>query len=99
MTYFIDIDGTICTQEKDGNYANAKPYMNRIEKINKLYGEGNIIVYYTARGTTTGLDWKEITEKQFKDWGVKCNEIRYEKPYYDKWIDDKAINDKEFFDD
>ena len=30
MKYVIDIDGTICTQEK--NYADAMPLLNRIEK-------------------------------------------------------------------
>ena len=36
----------------------------RIQKINKLYDEGHIIVYWTARGTMTGTNWYEITRRE-----------------------------------
>ena len=35
MKYVIDIDGTICSQEKD--YSDAKPYINIINKIIYYY--------------------------------------------------------------
>ena len=60
----IDIDGTICSQEKD--YANAKPFKEFIKKINKLYDEGNHIVFHTARGMASGIDHTELTKKQLK---------------------------------
>jgi hydroxymethylpyrimidine pyrophosphatase-like HAD family hydrolase len=47
MVVYVDIDGTICSQEED--YSNAKPYRERIQKINKLYDDGNEIIYWTAR--------------------------------------------------
>jgi len=47
--YCFDIDGTICSQAGLGEYAETTPYMDRIEKINQLYDEGNYIVYLTAR--------------------------------------------------
>lgn len=93
MTIFIDIDGTICTQP--GRYEDAKPISKAIRLANKLYdaaGENDRIVYWTARGTTTGIDWRDLTEKQFKDWGVKYHELRFCKPQYDLFIDDKAMN-------
>tara|TARA_R100001015_G_C4626948_1_gene186208 strand:+ start:1455 stop:1754 length:300 start_codon:yes stop_codon:yes gene_type:complete len=93
---FVDIDSTICkTNETD--YENAESFSKRIEKINRLYDEGNTIVYWTARGTGSGLDWREVTEKQFEEWGVKYHELRFGKPVYDLFIDDKNINSEEYF--
>ena len=91
MKIVIDIDNTICTQEKD--YSDAKPYMNRIKKINELYKEGNEIIFFTARGTDTGLDWKDITEKQIKKWGVKYHGLIFGKPSADIYIDDRSEKD------
>jgi len=88
-TYIIDIDNTICSQEKD--YSKAKPFLNIIKKINKLYDEGNIIKFFTARGTETGIDWRLITEKQLKDWGVKYHELIMGKPAGDIYVDDRSI--------
>jgi GH35 family endo-1,4-beta-xylanase len=99
LKYYIDIDGTICTHEKDGHYENAKPYMNRIEIINKLYNQCNEIIYWTARGTTTGIDWREETTKQFNEWGVKFHELKFGKPAYAMLIDNQAMSDREFFGD
>ena len=88
MRYIIDIDGTICNTSAS-DYKHSKPYWDRIEYINKLFDEGNEIIYWTARGGTTGLDWSELTEKQLNDWGCKYNELWMNKPVYDVWIDDK----------
>jgi hypothetical protein len=107
MIYFVDIDETICyyeTEEKifvDGietrNYLLAKPCRERIVKINKLYEEGNSIVYWTARGSITGLDWTALTGAQLKHWGAKHHKLILGKPYYDVFIDDKNINSDRFF--
>lgn len=91
-TYVIDIDGTICTQEED--YSNAKPYKNRIERINKLYENGNEIVFFTARGTGTGIDWRKTTELQLKSWKIKYHSLIFGKPVGDIFIDDRALSDK-----
>ena len=71
--------------------------MERINRINKLYHSGHKIVYWTARGTGSGIDWREVTEKQFKEWGVKYHELRLGKPIYDLFIDDKNINSETYF--
>lgn len=63
-----------------------------IQKANKLYEEGNTIVYWTARGTTTGIDWTDVTRKQLDSWGVKYHDLKLGKPQYDLFIDDKALN-------
>lgn len=95
MIVYIDIDETICITPEDRDYAKAIPIYKNIVKANKLYNNGHTIVYWTARGTGTGIDWKEITEKQFKDWGVKYHELKFNKPY-DLIIDDKALNTKDW---
>jgi hypothetical protein len=97
MVIYVDIDETICTKSEDLNYANAKPIRERIERINKLFDQGNTIIYWTARGTVTKVDWREVTEKQFKDWGVKYHDLKFGKPAYDLFIDDKNINSETFF--
>jgi len=99
---YVDIDETICYHEDDDatkarEYENAKPYNQRIEKINSLYDDGNTIVYWTARGSVTGLDWTELTKSQLEKWGAKHHQLILGKPYYDLFIDDKNINSEDFF--
>jgi len=97
MVYFVDIDETICTTVNSGDYTNAKPIIKNINKINTLYENGDKIIYWTARGTGTGIDWREVTIKQFDEWGVKYHELRFGKPIYDLFIDDKNVNSREYF--
>lgn len=98
MIINVDIDGTICTNTF-GNYELAKPFLGNIQKINKLYDSGHQIVYWTARGGTTKIDWTELTEKQLKKWGAKYHKLVLGKPHYDLYIDDKSINSMNFFSD
>lgn len=98
MQIYVDIDETICFYEGERNYELAKPIEERIKKINKLFEEGNIITYWTARGTLTGIDWYSTTRIQLVSWGCKFhNLIVGEKPAYDLLICDKAINSEDFF--
>ena len=104
MKIFVDIDDTICYYEnidktKKMDYSQAKPYMGRINKINKLFDDGHKIVYWTARGTVTQKLWFNITYEQLKSWGCKFHELRMGKPAYDLFIDDKNINSEEYFKD
>jgi dTDP-glucose 4,6-dehydratase len=97
MIIFVDIDETICISPNSRDYKQASPIMSNINKINKLYDSGNTIVYWTARGTGSGIDWREVTEEQFERWGVKYHELKFGKPIYDMFIDDKNINSERFF--
>jgi hypothetical protein len=90
--YFIDIDDTICTLGTPMDYASAIPIPQAIEKINKLFEEGHQIIFWTARGTLSGIDWRQLTEWQLLSWGVQYHELRFGKPVYDYFIDDKNIN-------
>ncbi|MBX9977178.1 MAG: hypothetical protein K2X98_02880 [Alphaproteobacteria bacterium] len=95
--YCFDIDGTLCTNT-EGRYEDALPMTDRIGKLNALFDEGHTIVLFTARGSTTGIDWRDTTEGQMERWGVKYHKLLLGKPYADVYIDDKAVNDKDWFD-
>jgi len=97
MIIYVDIDETIALTPDCRNYSLASPIEENIKKINKLYDEGNTIVYWTARGSGSGLDWSETTKEQFIEWGVKYHDLKFGKPQYDLFIDDKNINSERFF--
>ena len=97
MIYCFDIDGTICTSVENSRYEQAKPFSKMVSKINELYNCGHTIKIMTARGCVSGKDWSDFTEKQLNDWGVKHTSINMKKPVYDVWVDDRAVNIKDFF--
>ena len=90
---YVDIDETICFY--DGvdrlGYKNAIPDMDNINKINKLYDDGNYIKYYTARGSTSEIDYYDLTKSQLDKWGCKYHDLSTgKKPDYDLLICDKT---------
>ena len=97
VIYFVDIDGTICSDTK-GNYAECVPFLNKIGKVNRLYEEGNTVIYWTARGMTRTKGnihkayelYYELTRDQLKEWGAKYHELRMGKPSYDIFFEDKG---------
>ena len=106
MIYVFDIDGTICTNT-NGDYWLAKPILERVKIVNKLHDEGHEITLFTARGMgSSGNDekkarkkWKNLTENQLHEWGVKYHHLFMGKPAGDIYIDDKGMHDKFFFND
>ena len=96
IVFCFDIDGTLCSNT-DGDYESATPHPERIERINGLFDGGNKIVLFTARGTQTGLDWRELTVTQLESWGVRYHELILGKPFAHYYIDDKGISDGDFF--
>lgn len=101
MRIYVDIDDTICYHtaefDEERDYSHSKPHEDRIAKINKLFYEGNTIIYWTARGTMTGINWFDTTYAQLCQWGAKFHELRMGKPAYDLFIDDKNINSETYF--
>lgn len=95
---FIDIDETICFYTNERIYEQAIPNFENIAKINKLYDEGWIIVYWTARGSSqlancVRLSYlRKLTVEQLNSWDAKFHnlEIGDKKPFYDLIVDDKA---------
>jgi hypothetical protein len=83
----IDLDGTICTEERTFERSLAKPLPGAREAINKLRREGHTIIIYTARS------WSEY--KMTEEW-LRLHSIYYDrlilgKPIGDVWIDDRSI--------
>lgn len=96
MKYCFDLDDTLC--KFTGEHIKAIPYPERIAKVNKLYDQGHTIVIETARGSESGIDYFEMTQKQLKDWGLKYHQLRTGKKIFaDVYVDDRAINEKDFF--
>lgn len=87
---FVDIDNTICLTI-GADYEGSTPIDENIQKINKLFDDGNQITYYTARGSVTKIDWYELTKNQLDSWGCKYHNLSVgEKPPYDILICDRT---------
>ena len=108
MIYVFDIDGTICSNlcELDGgDYKKSEPYSSRIKKINKLFDEGNTIIYQTARGMGRHennpvfaiQEFYTLTASQLDRWGAKYHHLFLGKPAADYYIDDKGVEANDFF--
>ena len=99
MVIYVDIDQTIANTPRDGeswNYEKSSPRTKYISKINSLFDKGNQIVYWTARGSSSGKDWSELTKSQLDSWGCKYTRIEtLKKPSFDLIIDDKSIRIEE----
>ena len=106
MIYVFDIDGTICTKALDFDYDSSKPIKERISVINKLYDQGNTIIFQTARGmgrfkndAQKAIDtFYDMTTNQLDEWGVKYHQLFLGKPAADIYVDDKGVRDMNFFD-
>jgi len=96
LTFCVDVDGTLCSLTEEQNYHFAKPDVAMIKAVNELYDAGHYIKIFTARGMASGKDFKGLTERQLKEWGVKHHELIMGKPSADYYIDDKAVVPEEF---
>lgn len=92
MIIYIDIDDTICRLETPMDYKSASPIPKAVKKVNALYDEGHTIIFWTARGTVSGIDHTQLTKQQLNQWGVRFHQLKMGKPAYDLFIDDKNIN-------
>ena len=91
MIYCFDIDGVLCTNT-EGDYTNAQPFYDVIAEVNRLFADGHQILLYTARGATTGIPWRELTERQLKEWSLNYHALYMGKPTADVYIDDRAMD-------
>ena len=87
MKLVIDLDGTICSEEKQFSRSLAIPIKGAAESLRLLKADGHIIIIYSARA------WAEY--EMTVEW-LKLNDIPYDqlilgKPQGDYWIDDRAI--------
>jgi CMP-N-acetylneuraminic acid synthetase len=89
LTICFDIDGVIAERTECNNYFIAKPIVRNIKLVNDLYNIGHNIILFTARGSVSGLDFKELTETQMTAWGVNYNSLQFGKPAADIYVDDR----------
>ena len=88
MQIIVDIDGTICTEERQFSRSMARPLEGAVESINKLFDEGNTIIFYSAR---TWMEY-EMTTDWLQKHGFKYHQLILGKPIGDVWIDDRALS-------
>ena len=88
MQLIIDLDGTICTEEKTYSRSLAKANKGAVKSINSLYDQGHTIIIYSAR---TWMEF-EMTTAWLQTNKIKYHQLVLGKPVGDVWIDDRAIN-------
>ena len=94
--YRVDIDDTILfsayDEKSEYGYTLIGKNVELIEKINKLYDEGNTIIIDTAR------HWNHlpITKIQLEQACVKYHTLTMGQPYADFIINDKSVTPEDF---
>ena len=90
--YLIDIDGTICDDipnEKPERMATAEVYPDALVTLNKWYGKGHIITFFTSRTE----DHREVTTDWLDRHGFKYHGLLMGKPrggnYH--WVDNHLV--------
>lgn len=85
----VDLDGVLC---EDGNdftpegLIARKPIKKNIEKINRLFEKGHIIIIYTSRNDKY---LRPVTEAWLRMHGVKFHALVMSKFWFDVYIDEK----------
>jgi uncharacterized HAD superfamily protein len=93
----IDIDGTICEDipnDEADRFPDAKVFPGAVEWVNKLYEEGHIITFFTAR---LPQHWR-ITAKWLDRHGFKYHSILCGKPRGGNyvWVDNLDVTAVKF---
>jgi histidinol phosphatase-like enzyme len=83
---FVDLDGTLCTEEKTFERSLAQPLPGAKEGLNRIYDAGHTVVIWTARG------WEQyrITKDWLERHGFRYHQILMGKPIATIFIDDRA---------
>ncbi len=93
-TIWFDIDGTLVDTDEQ-KYDEVIPDETMIALLNHLHYLGHRIILLTARGATSKIDWRHLTELQLEKWGVQYHELLMGRPK-DLIIDDVALRPNEF---
>ena len=92
-TIWFDMDGTLASTD-EGEYEGSEPDYNMIALVNMLYDRGCTIYIMTARGATSGIDYRELTIRQLKQWGVQYHKLIMGHPR-DIYIGDETLKPEE----
>jgi len=87
MDIMVDIDGTLTNERSGFNYVQRTPRLDIIDLINKLY-ESHRITLWTSRHSED----EQVTRVWLAEHNVKFHVLIFNKPWYDIFLDDKAIN-------
>lgn len=87
MKIVVDLDGTICSEERQFSRALAEPLPGAIEALEALNRNGHTIIIYSAR---TWAEY-EMTAAWLAANSVPHSQLILGKPEGDFWIDDRAI--------
>lgn len=98
MIYCFDLDNTLCNTI-DKKYDKSEPISDMIDRVNRLYDDGNEIVIFTARGMgrfnkvvkKVYEEYYDLTKNQVDSWGLKYHNLILGKPSFDYFIDDKNL--------
>ena len=87
MQIIIDLDGTICSEEKTCSRSLARPLRGAKETVNGFFRAGHKIIIYSSRS------WQEyeMTERWLKKNGFRYHQLVLGKPIGEIWIDDRAL--------
>lgn len=82
----IDIDGTICSEERTFERSLATPLEGAVEAVKMLKENDNTIIFWTARG------WEQykITKHWLDEHGFVYDQLIMGKPQVTYFIDDRA---------
>jgi len=61
----------LISNNAEGEYKNAVHDVRTISHIKELISEGHEITFYTAQGSSTGIDWNNFTIAQLQSWGIE----------------------------
>jgi len=101
LTIAIDVDGTIAHSSHidftkvDKNLdelMQAKPIKEALKTIKRLYKQGHKIVFYSSRSKRS----KKVTEKWLKKHDFPFHHIEMEKFAAHVYVDDRAINGRDW---
>jgi uncharacterized HAD superfamily protein len=82
----IDIDGTICTEERTFERPLARPLPGALEALHMLKRNNNTLVLWTGRG------WEQykVTKEWLDSHGFPYDQILMGKPIVDMIVDDRG---------
>jgi len=53
------------------------------------------VVHDYSKAQPIQENWEELTRQQLDSWGAKYHELKVDKPFYDLFIEDKALRIEE----
>jgi CMP-N,N'-diacetyllegionaminic acid synthase len=86
-----DLDGVVFSRVVDGDYSSALPITPMVNTLLRLLDDGLTIVFHSARGSSTGIDWYPITRSHLDELGFSICPLFLGKPNGDFYLDDRSI--------